>query len=375
LKALGKALFIAVFFMGSMYGLIEIKGEVLSRKKLHKMVFIESTGDWQKCKMDGARIDDKFNSVILFSSGITAELTTEIITPGFAYDQLILSWNAEHPDSTGALLFSVEVSEDSTNWHKFAYQIWGERDDIKADGKKAIEGIGRMATDYLVLQKPMRYARVMVKFAGVAGGKDVKLRRLSLSFAGNNSTWQDYKTFHPEMQIPVYTKTKLAVPYFSQRNLPIEISGSCCSPTSVSMVLYFHGKDISAESFAYQAYDKRGEIYGNWPHNAAAAYDCGMSKTWIDSHCSFDEIYNEVSSGKPVVISIAYGFDELPRSPIHEAPEGHLIVVVGFDGPNTVICNDPAGHGVDDGIVPYPRQELEKIWVGHGGIAYHIWPE
>jgi hypothetical protein len=99
-----------------------------------------------------------------------------------------------------------------------------------------------------------------------------------------------------------------------------------------------------------------------------------LSKAWVERHCGFDEIYEEVASGKPVVISIAYGYDELPNSPIHEAEVGHLITVIGFAGPDTVICNDPAGHSVDDGIIRYPREDLEKFWIGHTGVAYHLWP-
>ena len=373
MKVFVKTLLIVVVFIGSLYGLIEIKGETLSGKKIHKIVFIETAADWKSCSLDNARVNN--NSVVLFSSDKPSGLTTNVIAPGFPFDQLILSWNADHPDSSGAMEFSVNVSEDLSHWHKFAYQVWGERDDVKADGEKNISSIGKMLTDYLILDRPMKFAKITLRYFSKQGDADINLRRLSLSFACENSSWQDYKTYHPEKASPVYGKVKLAVPYFSQRNLPREISGSCCSPTSGSMVLNFYGKNISTEDYAYKVYDKRAEIFGNWPHNAAAAYNCGMGKTWIDSHCSFDEIYDEVAGGKPVVISVVYGFDELPRSPIHEAPDGHLIVVVGFDGPNTVICNDPAGNNVDNGIINYPRQELEKIWVEHGGIAYHIWPE
>jgi uncharacterized protein YvpB len=240
---------------------------------------------------------------------------------------------------------------------------------------KELDGIGKILTDYLTLDQPMRHARAILSVPGRDDSTQIALRRLALSFSSKNSSWADYKKYHPISPTPEFAASKLAVPYFSQRNLPGDMPSKCCSPTSVSMVLNYHGRQISAEQFALQAYDARGEIYGNWPHNAAAAYAAGLAKTWVESHCSFDEIYDDIAEGRPVVISVAYGYDQLPQSPIHEATEGHLIVVVGFDGPNTVICNDPAGHNVDDGIVRYPRKELEDVWIAHGGIAYHLWPD
>ncbi|HBZ02135.1 MAG TPA: hypothetical protein DEO84_12535 [candidate division Zixibacteria bacterium] len=372
MKVILKAGIIALVFIGAIMILLFLKGDSLSGKKIHKMIFLENAYDWQGCAVKSCRFEG--NSVILLNASEPAELATQPISSGFPFDELILSWNASEPDSLEALEFNVEVSSDKKDWYNFAYQIWGAAIEGKwhNSGKVEYEGIGKMHTDYLVLDKPMNYARVNVRALGESGARDIELRRLSLSFSSKNSTWKQ-ANINTE-KAPSFECVKLAVPYFSQRNLPPEISGSCCSPTSVSMVLDYYEKNIDSEKFARLAYDSRGQIYGNWPHNMAAAYLCGMGKTWVESHSSFDEIYNEVRWGKPVIISIAYGLNELPHSPIREAPEGHLICVIGFNGPDTVICNDPAGHNVEDGVINYPRHELEKIWITHGGIAYHLWP-
>ncbi len=373
MKTALKIAIIAIVFVGSLMGLIEIKGETLSGKKLHKMVFIESAADWSRCALENARVDD--NVVRLIGGVEAAGLVSNIISPGFPFDELILSWNAGAPDSGSLLQFEIEVSADSLKWHRFDYQAWGPVAEYERNQTTVteIEGVGKILTDYLVLESPMRFARAIVRFHSKEGSADVALRRLAFSFASKNSSWDDFKSHHSEKPAPAYEATKLAVPYFSQRNLPGDLPSKCCSPTSVCMVLNYYGKEISPEECARMTYDPRGDIYGNWPHNAAAAFGAGLGRTWVESHCGFDEIYDDVASGKPVVISVAYGYDQLPHSPIHETTEGHLIVVVGFDGPNTVICNDPAGHNVDDGIVRYPRKELEEVWINHGGIAYHLW--
>lgn len=341
------------------------------------MIFIETADAWRKCSLQNCGVVEDAGSVIFDPLSSASIMTTETINPGFSFTQLILSWNASITDTSSNLIFDVDVSGDSLKWNSFDYQVWGSQIDVGSpfSGAKSIDGVGEVKTDYLVLEKPMRYARVRVAAVGLPGANGVALRRLSLSFSADDSDWKTYNKIHGTLAKPEYGKIKLAVPYFTQRNLPSNLSGNCCSPTSVSMVLNYFGKAIDPEEFAHMVYDPRGDMYGNWPHNAAAAYNVAGGKTWVDTHCSFDEIYDEVASGKPVVISIAYGYDELPNSPIHEASEGHLITVVGFDGPDTVICNDSAGHNAGDGVVHYPRKELQEIWQKHGGVAYHIWPD
>ena len=377
MKAGLKTAALALVFAGSLFGLMEIKGVTLSGNKIHRMIFIETADDWRKCSLQNCRAINDVGSVMFDPSSSPSMLTTEIIDPGFSFTQLILSWNASMVDTSSNLIFGVDVSSDSLKWNSFDYQVWGSQIDVGSPygGAKSIDGVGEVKTDYLVLQKPMRYARVRVAAVGLPGAHGVALRRLSLSFSSNDSDWKTYNKIHGGLARPEYGKVKLAVPYFTQRSLPSNLSGNCCSPTSVSMVLNYFGKAIDPEEFAHMVYDPRGQKYGNWPHNVAAAYDAGLAKTWVDTHCSLDEIYDEVASGKPVVISIAFGYDELPHSPFHESSQGHLIAVVGFDGPDTVICNDPQGHNAEDGIIHYPRKELEDVWLKHGGVAYHLWPD
>jgi uncharacterized protein YvpB len=376
MSAFGKTIIIAMVFVLSLFALMEIKGETMSGKRLHCMVFLETNADWKRCQLDNCRILDKENSIGFINLSEPAEMITDNIYAGFSFTQLILSWNAARPDSSPSVDFIIEVSPDSKAWHRFNYQTWGGNTaaDGAASSTKKIEGIGWINVDYLVLENPMRYARVIVRTPGNGESGEIILRRLSLAFSNENAEWDEYRAHHGLVKKPDYSEFKLAVPYHSQRSLPNSLAGNCCSPTSVCMVLNYHGIEVTPEEMAHKTYDQRGGIYGNWPYNAAAAYERGLSKAWVEVHCGFDEIYAEVSAGRPVVISIAFEPGELPRSPVRDGSEGHLIAVVGFDGPNTVICNDPAGHNAEDGIINYPRKELEDIWLRHGGVAYHLWP-
>jgi uncharacterized protein YvpB len=376
MKPLAKTIIIAVVFVASIFALIEIEGESLSDKRLHKTIFLETVDDWQKCRLFNSRLLKKENSIGFINLAEPSEVATYAIDPEFEFTQLILSWNATPPDSDSVIEFIVEVSPDSQVWHRFDYQRWGianfhEHDFLPA---KSIPGLGKIDVDYLVLEKPMHFARVIVLALGEPKSKEIYLRRLALSFSNDKANRDAFVAVHGTPERPDYGKIKLAVPYFTQRNLPSELAGNCCSPTSVSMVLNHHGIEIDPETMAHRVYDPDGRIFGNWPHNVAAAYAAGMERTWVEVHCSFDELYGEVADGKPVVISLAFDLGELPNSPIKNGTDGHLIVVVGFEGPHTVICNDPAGHDAGDGIIRYPRKELERVWQEHGGIAYHLWP-
>jgi uncharacterized protein YvpB len=370
---LARAILIVAIFFAAIVILMAIRGNSRYNGILHDVAFIETAEDWERCYKEGCFVDI-VNDEVAFGQDTSASLTTFPIKPGFEFNQFILSWNIGYRDDPGRFDFNIEVSDDSIDWYHFDYLSWGDSDYVDTSAIYDIEGIGEVNVDVLNLQRQMRYARVILSYWGNKNEEQVRLRRLALSFSSDSPSWREYADFHPHADKPEYGMVKLSVPYITQRSLEANKDGGACSPTSVSMVLNYYIPGTDPESFAWKAYDYENGIFGNWPYNVQAAYSMGMTKTWVERHCSFDEIHGEVSSGKPVIISIAYGYDELPDSPIHAAESGHLVVVTGFNGPDSVICNDPAGHGVDDGIVTYPREELEKAWIGHTGVAYHIWP-
>ncbi|MEE8417707.1 MAG: C39 family peptidase, partial [candidate division Zixibacteria bacterium] len=339
---------------------------------------IETADDWQKCNLVNGAVDTEKQSVIFDGTAGGGSLKSFPVEPGFKFTTLLFSWNTEKLPASSLLNFEVEVSAEGDLWHRFQYLTYGIIDTMEIsdiiESPGRIDGIGFVDTDILKLEKPMRFARVLVGATGMGESERISLRRMSLCFAADDVSWREYRRSGDEYSDVEIGKVKLAVPYYTQRGMPEELSGNCCSPTSVTMVLNYHDKNVELIPFCHEVFDPYNDMYGNWPYNVQAAYLMGLEKTWVEIHSGFDEIYEEISEGKPVVISIAYGYDELPNSPIHEAEVGHLITVIGFDGPDIVICNDPAGHNAGDGIIRYPRKELEAVWIGHGGVAYHLWP-
>ncbi len=376
MRILAKFSAIAAVMAGCLILLFIVKGILDSDRIIHKTIFFEDLDGWGRWDFVGCRLDSAGEHVVFESDG--SRLSSPIISAGFSFDDIMLSWNAEELPENSELNFEVSVSPDSSDWHDFHYQTYGSIYFDDWDGYEKppskIENIGRVATDILNLQKPMKFAKISARAVMPEQPANVRLRRLTVCLASDNASWSEYRKNGSDDSKKGIGTVHLAVPHYAQRLLPSEIAGSGCSPTSVTMVLNYHEKNVDLEKFSRAVYDPYNDMYGNWPYNVQAAYLAGLRKTWVEIHSGFDELYEEVESGRPAVISIAFGYDELPNSPIHEAGVGHLIAVVGFDGPDTVICNDPAGRSPESGIIRYPRKELEKVWIDHGGIAYHLWP-
>jgi hypothetical protein len=379
-KTLLKFILAAAIIAVCLILLISLKGRSDSGKRIHTMIFLEDAEDWENCDFVNCEINNVSNSVVFGDGESEARLITENIAPGFPFRDLMLSWNSERLLENRVLKFEVSVSNDGEIWHDFQYQVYGQADSAIIDSLVSlptkIENVGEVNTDILNLQMPMKMARVTVSARILSGEAGIVLRRISLCFASDNASWRAYGKYKSDKLDTAIGEVKLAVPYYTQRGMPEGLSGNSCSPTAVAMVINHHEKGIDLIPFCYSVYDPYHDkyMYGNWPYNVQAAYLAGMSRTWVEIHTGFGELYNEIVEGKPVVISIAFGRGELPNSPIQVPSEGHLITVVGFDGPDIVICNDPAGHNIDDGVIRYPRKELERAWLDHGGIAYHLWP-
>ncbi len=378
MKTFLKAVMIIAVMVVCFILLFVVKDNLDSGRIIHEMIFFEDVEQWQTCEFAYCDLDETGKFVIFTRGDGLSRVSSPVITPGFPFYDLALSWNAERLPENSALNFELSVSSDSVNWHNFQYQTYGMVDSLVYNNlvelPVKIENVGRVATDILKLKKPMKFARITVEAVIPDDSVKIALRRISVCFASDNPDWGDYRTFKSGNNHEEIGNVKLAVPYYTQRHLPEGLAGNCCSPTALTMVLNYYEKNADLETFSRSVYDPYHDIYGNWPYNMQAAYIAGISKTWVEIHSGFDEVYGEVSEGKPVIISISYGYDELPNSPIHEAEVGHLITVVGFDGPDTVICNDPAGRDPESGIIRYPRRELERVWIDHGGIAYHLWP-
>ena len=144
-----------------------------------------------------------------------------------------------------------------------------------------------------------------------------------------------------------------------------------CSPTSTSMILAYHGVNLSVPEAASATYDAAYDGTGNWPFNTAFAAEHGL-RALVTRLPSLSEAERYIAAGIPLGVSLGWKAGELPGAAVASS-SGHLMVLVGFDAQGNPVLNDPAAPS-DAGVRrSYPRAAFERLWLSHsGGLAYLI---
>jgi hypothetical protein len=194
----------------------------------------------------------------------------------------------------------------------------------------------------------------------------------------------------------------LSVPERSQFEIESP-PGRLCSPTSLAMVLEFHGVKISTPKVAAGVYDHAAKLYGNWPFNTAFAHrasavvrasrplrfpsppravapasvptglrgDGATLSSFVQHARSLADLEAEILAGRPAIASIRWQPGQLDGAPLPRS-SGHLLVVKGFTQSGDVVVNDPA---VSPGQIErvYKRRQFHDAWLKRGsGIFYVI---
>ncbi len=159
------------------------------------------------------------------------------------------------------------------------------------------------------------------------------LRSVTLGGAGGGTKLEDSADA---------AEVALDVPFFSQRSLPEAIAGRTCCPTSLTMVLAFHGIRRPLADVAEAVWDPVHEIYGSWLRTAAVATAAGCPAV-VRQARSWSAVAGWLRNSGPVIASISYGTGEL-RGAVMPKTDGHLVVITGLDGCGGVLVHDPAGR-------------------------------
>jgi hypothetical protein len=158
----------------------------------------------------------------------------------------------------------------------------------------------------------------------------------------------------------------LQVPARSQRHDTGALGSRLCSPTSVSMVLAYHGIELPTLTVAASSHDALHDIYGNWPRNVQAAFEHGL-EGYLTAIARWSEAEALLARGIPLVISIAAGEGELRGAP-YARTGGHLLVLRGVDARGDLLAMDPASSTQPERT--YRRSDLTRCWLARGGTCY-----
>lgn len=335
------------------------------------------------------------------------------------FDRMILSWNADTPGGT-----YIEVQgrvRAGGQWSKWlSWGHWSASAFAGDDGvtiergsaapEDAEDNVARVAIDELSVKGgPTRtadmfqYRLILHGVAAQAGRSSPRASTgpLTGTSAGgilspdvflvaatlrNTLVGQAVpKVYPPGLPDMSHLDVDLDVPAFSQAQQDPSIAGSICSPTSMAMVLSYHGIDISPETVAWGVRDYSAGIFGDWPFNTAYAGSRGL-KAYVDylvpdpGADPWYPVKREIAAGNPVVVSVVYrkpgysGSDwpEVAGVPINST-DGHLVVIRGFtwqDGVEFVIVNDPAARTSAEVRRLYRADQFFDAWVDK--VAYLV---
>ena len=303
--------------------------------------------------------------------GETVLLSPEI-KAGIAWNQLIVSWNADAP--AGSFL-RVEASAISVGRATKFYALGNWSPDNKALVRSSVrdqkDADGSVQIDTLVLKRSADAVQIRVTLGGMAEA------RPTLKFLGTSFSNTKARTAAMAPNRAVWGKV-VATPERSQHGY--QNGSGWCSPTSLSMVLARWAEilnrpemNLSVPNVAGSVYDENYGGTGNWPFNAAFAGSFSGLRSYVTRFDDIAEVEDWIAAGIPVILSTRW--DRL-RSGRPRDAEGHLIVCIGFTENGDVVVNDPAAH-LDRGETVrqvYKREDIIHSWESSHNTVYLVYP-
>jgi hypothetical protein len=298
-----------------------------------------------------------------------AVYTSRVIEADFPFNELVPSWNVDLPEGTG---FQTEIRlgrKAGGAWTPFYYfGVWGVA--ARPEQKTIKDDSGVVEVDTFRSQKV--FDRIQYRFTLVTTVPDRSpaIRRVGLSYSNTlNDAALAAKVRKPVDPGPAPGWTRrLPVPWRSQSTEAEKIRHSICSPTSVAMVLQYYGVNEPTAKVAEASYDPEYRMYGNWIRAVQTAYSFGVAG-YVERFGEWESVKRHIAAGHPLIASIKVSKGELRNAP-YRTSGGHLIVIVGFDNNGNVHINDPAGKTMQAGVTTYAREDVQKIWLNRGGVAY-----
>jgi hypothetical protein len=328
---------------------------------------------------------------IVLTTGTRGTWTSPWLQTGFAFSQLIPSWNADTPGGTWieVEMQARDASLRETRWWRMG--IWAYGDETvrrtSISGQSDSDGVVETDTFKTRAEKMSSYRLRLTLARAVGTFATPSVRRIG-------AVVSDTRSYTPRYPSPRYTERpiELEVPRYSQEihagHYPEYDGGgeAWCSPTSTEMVIEYLGKPPSDADLAWigshvdpqvdyaarYTYDVAYRGTGNWPFNTAYAARFGL-----DAHVtqlrSLNEAERYISARIPLVASISHAPGALPGFLNNAGTQGHLLVIIGFTASGDVIANDPAATADSTVRRTYPRVAFERSWIGgSGGVVYVI---
>lgn len=341
------------------------------------LIIHQEKNDFASGHFDGVEYQDAAAGLVIIkrSSGDYLDagtLVSQIFRTKFLATTLVTSWNATLPKGTAVKIELRVKTGLFSRWSPW-YEIATYGDKQLDNPEKTKRGLaGYIKEDELKLRFGTRYFRYRVTLLTIDTTVTPILHLFGISYADMKHRAEIVDTLLPNSAEPSKWAKDLPVPYRSQLYEDKNISWRACHPTSLSMVLEYYGTNLPTAEVATSVWDNYNGIFGNWSYNAAFTGTLGY-RAWIRYCNGFDAIKEEIATGHPVILSIAYPKGVLSNAPV-KSTAGHIIVCRGFTPEGDPICNDPAAKSEEIGHIVYKKEELERAWLTRKAAAIFIHP-
>ncbi len=313
--------------------------------------------------------------------------------PGFAFDELVPSWDASTPRDSFVHVQVRGVNEAGrrSTWYSLGKWAGHDRQFRRTSAGAQTDQIGTVSVDTLKARYSVGFTSwqtrvTLLRRAGTSADPSVDTIGAMTSLL---PTTTQVATSRPGV---ASGSAPLSMPRYSQMihdgHYPEYDAGgeAWCSPTSVSMVLGRLGRLPTTKQYSWvpaghpdpwvdhaarAQYDHGWEGAGNWSFSTAYAAT-RADNAFVTRLRNLREAERFIRAGIPLVASVRFGRGELTGAPI-SSTNGHLMVIVGFTASGDVVVNDPAAPTGATVRRTYDRGQFENVWVPtSGGLVYVI---
>ena len=313
-----------------------------------------------------ALLDDGTTGVRMVGEAHELAPNGVLVTRPFALEpfvEVLPSWNVDVGDGGG---FRVEgrfgtLTGELGPWVTFGG--WGAEPGsaVTVTSWGPEEARHRVAVDVLEAASPLSRLQLRVVAAG-----DAALRLEHLTFV---TTAPPERAVGLDRSAPAPAADLLLdVPARCQRDGGAAIAHRICSPTSVSMLLEFHGHSHATDAVAALLHDRAHDLYGNWNRAVQGAFQLGC-RGRLERMATWGDVESSLRAGHPFAISIRAEEGELANAP-YPRTSGHLLVVCGLLADGGVAVRDPAASPPSEVPRTYTRADLQRVWLERNGVAY-----
>jgi hypothetical protein len=340
---------------------------------VHRVATDQRAADFAAGTYKGTAVDNSPPGVVLAGDrrARSGTYTSREIVADFPFNEVIPSFNVDLPAGTGFVVWLRCRPTGGARWTRYYYA--GTFSDAgRPEEVHGVDDHGAFKVDCFQSARTFDRLGYRVRMHSDRKAISPRLVRFSLCYSnttGDRAIWQSHA---PKRKRSETGLCRLDVPFRSQQSEDRAVASRLCSPTSVSMVLAYHGVEVPTRLVAELAYDREHDLYGNWARAIQTAHTLGVSG-YVRRFHSLDEAGEVLAEGTPLILSIRAKSGDLPGAPYRET-EGHLLVLTGFNEQGDPLVNDPAGKTPGEGQIHYPRAALEKAWLQHGGVAYVFSP-